>query len=107
VTKSGTALETRTDVLRVRLTATERQTIKSRATVCGLPDSTFVRQVALGSVPRARPQRLEKEAIYQLGRIGNNLNQLAHVANVTGRLDEEAHLRAATSSLLKAIRRLV
>ena len=97
----------RTEVLRVRLAPEEREVIRARAEQCRKPVSTFVREVALGSVPRARPRRLEEKAVYHLGRIGNNLNQIARTANATGRLDEARRLDEALAELLDAIRRLI
>lgn len=97
----------KTDWVHVRVSAEQRRKIRERAAECGLPVSTFVRKVALGSVPRARPRRLEKEAVYHLGRIGNNLNQLTRVANASGLVAEERHLRAVTEELLAALRRLI
>lgn len=99
--------ELHTKVVSVRVTPTQHLLLCERARECGLPVSSFLRDVGLGAVPRARPQRLEKEAVYQLGRIGNNLNQLAYVANATKRLDTERHLREVTHELLAAIRRLL
>ena len=96
----------RTELLRVRMSPQEHQVINSRADQCGKPVSTFVREVALGSVPRARPGRLEEKAIYHLGRIGNNLNQLAYVANATGRLDDTRRLHEVLDNLLQTIRHL-
>ncbi len=97
----------KTDWVHVRVTADQRRKIRERADECGLPVSTFVRKVAMGSIPRARPRRLEKKAVYHLGRIGNNLNQLARVANASGQVSEERHLRVITEELLAAIRRLL
>ena len=96
----------RTELLRVRLSPRERQVIRTRAEQCRKPMSTFVREVALGSVPRARPGRLDEKAIYHLGRIGNNLNQLAYVANATGRLDDTRLLHEVLDHLLQTIRHL-
>ena len=75
-----------------------------RADDCGKCLSTYMRIVALGSIPRARPRRIEQEAVYQLGKIGNNLNQLAKVANSTGRLGDARRLRDALQELLDAVR---
>ena len=94
----------RTELLRVRLSPGERQVIRARAEQCRKPTSTYVREVALGSVPRARPGRLEEKAIYHLGRIGNNLNQLAYVANATGRIDDTRRLHEVLDRLLQTIR---
>ncbi len=99
--------ERHTKVISVRATPAQHAVLCTRARECGLPVSTFLREVGLGAIPRARPQRIEKEAVYHLGRIGNNLNQLAYVANATGHLNTEQHLRKTTEELLAAIRRLV
>ena len=77
-----------------------------RAAECGKGISTYMREVALGSVPRARPRRVEQQAIHQLARIGNNLNQLAYVANATGRLDDTRRLHEVLDNLLETIRHL-
>lgn len=96
----------RTELLRVRLSEDERRTIRTRAEECGKPTSTFVRELALGSVPRARPGHIEERLVYHLGRIGNNLNQLARRANATGRLPERRYLDAVLEELLDALRRI-
>lgn len=96
----------RTEALLVRLAPEERRAIRERAHLCGKGASTYMREVALGSVPRARPQRLEQKAVYHLSRIGNNLNQLAHAANATGRLAESRRIMRALEELTEAIRRL-
>ncbi len=96
----------RTELLRVRLSPDKRRTICARAEECGKPMSTFVREVALGSVPRARPGRVDEKAVYHLGRIGNNLNQLARTANALGRLPEGRRLETVLEELLTALRRI-
>ena len=42
----------------------------------------YMRETALGAVPKARPRLFEMAVVRELARIGNNLNQLAHVANL-------------------------
>ena len=96
----------RTEALLVRLAPDERRTIRERAHFCGKGASTYMREVALGAVPKARPQRLEQKAIYHLSKIGNNLNQLAHVANGTGRLGDARQIMRALEELTEVIRRL-
>ena len=46
------------------------------------------------------------EAIRELARIGNNLNQLAHVANLNEEIEREEELRAVLEEVLAAARRL-
>ena len=96
----------KTEIVSVRMSPDELQAVAQRAHDCGKCLSTYMRVVALGSIPRARPRRLEQEAVYQLGRIGNNLNQLAYVANATGRLATERRLHEVLDELLDAVRRI-
>ena len=96
----------RTEALLVRLAPGERRTIRDRAHLCGKGVSTYMREVALGAVPRARPRRLEQKTVYHLSRIGNNLNQLAYIANATGRLTDSRLIAQVLEELTTAIRRL-
>ena len=82
-------------------------TRRGRVFLCGQCLSTYMRRVALGSIPRARPRRIEQKTVHQLSKIGNNLNQLTRVANSTGRLDHSQRLQKVLNELTKAIRRLV
>ncbi len=96
----------KTEIVSVRMSPDELQNVAQRAHDCGKCLSTYMRIVALGSIPRARPRRIEQEAVYQLGKIGNNLNQLAKVANSTGRLGDARLLQAGLEELLQAVRKL-
>ncbi len=69
-----------------------------------IPLSTSMRIVALGSIPRACPRRIQEKAVYQLANIGNNLNQLAKVANATGQIQQAQRLEQALTDLLDAVR---
>ena len=94
----------KTEIVSVRMSPDELGAIRQRAHDCGKCLSTYMRIVALGSIPRARPRRIEQEAVYQLGRIGNNLNQLARVANSTGQIRQVRSLEQALEELLDAVR---
>jgi len=87
----------------VRFAPEEWEKIRARAAEARLPPSTYVRETALGY---RLSGRISSRAIYELGRIGNNLNQLAYVANATGRLDDTRRLHEVLDRLLLAIRRL-
>ena len=97
----------KTEVISVRMSPVERRAVAERADLCGQCLSTYMRRVALGSIPRARPRRIEQKVVYHLGRIGTNLNQLARIANTTGRIDYSQRLAAVLNELTEAIRRLV
>ncbi len=94
----------KTEIVSVRMSPDELRAVGQRAHDCGKCLSTYMRIVALGSIPRARPRRIEQEAVYQLGKIGNNLNQLAKVANATGQIRRVKALERALGELLDAVR---
>lgn len=96
----------RTMVLKVRLSPGEHRVLLERAGECGKGTSTYVREVALGSVPRARPRRIEQQVVHQLARLGNNLNQLARAANATRRVELSQRLAQVLAEIETAIRRL-
>ncbi len=87
----------------VRFAPEEWEKIQVRASEVRLPPSTYVRQTSLGY---RLSGRINARAICELGRIGNNLNQLARLANTTGRLEHSQQLEAVLDELLDAIRRL-
>ena len=87
----------------VRFAPEEWGKIRARAAEVRLPPSTYVRETALGY---RLSGRINSRAIYELGRIGNNLNQLTRVANATGRIDQAKRLESALYELTEAIRHL-
>ena len=93
-------------VLHLRLTEAEHESIRVRARLCGHTVSAFLRSTALGHRPRAKPGRLEREAIRQLARIGNNLNQLTRHANGTRRVELSRRLAEVLASVEATVRRL-
>jgi hypothetical protein len=96
----------KTEIVSVRMSPDELSAMRKRADDCGKCLSTYIRIVALGSIPRARPRRIEEKAVYQLGKIGNNLNQLAKVANSTGRIADADRLQEVLEALLATVRQL-
>jgi Bacterial mobilisation protein (MobC) len=90
----------------VRFTPTEFHAVRERAQTCGHAMARFVREAALGAVPRARRHQSTDEALRQLRRIGNNLNQLAHVANAKDVLPMEARLDAVLAELMAVAHRI-
>jgi hypothetical protein len=87
----------------VRFAPEEWEKIRARAAEARLPPSTYVRETALGY---RLSGRISSRAIYELGRIGNNLNQLTRVANATGRIDQTKRLTTVLNEITEAIRRL-
>ena len=94
-------------VLRFRVTDDELALLRQRAHECGCTLSAFVRQSSLGSVPRERLRVNERDALHQLARVGNNLNQLARHANATRRVELSRRLAEVLAEVVRTIRRLV
>ena len=100
----------RTVTLKVRLTEAEEATLKARASEAGANVSDFVRGRALG-LPKSRtvatPERRQLiEILGQLGKLGSNLNQLAHHANATGGEYDRNELRYAIRDWHKLVDRI-
>jgi hypothetical protein len=80
--------ERRTAFVGFQVTPTERAELDERAASAGVKLSDYVRAAALGYRLNVRNPLTEK-ALFELGAIGNNLNQLARRVNTTERLDPE------------------
>ncbi len=91
---------------KVRFSDEELAALRERARACGRPVARYVRETALGSVPKARRLGAEQELIRHLARIGNNLNQLAREANAAARFPAEDRIDALLSELHAAIGRI-
>lgn len=95
----------RTVVKSVRYTPEEWTRVERKAAEARLSPARFVREVALGG--GRFHGRVVREAIHQLARVGNNLNQMTRLANALGRVDLSARLEAVLEEVEDGIRRLV
>jgi len=92
--------DAKTSFISVRCTAKERAKIDETATQAGLSIGAYLRALALGTAgPRAvrRPPIERKELarlLGHLGKVGSNLNQLAHAFNRDRMAPELAELTA-------------
>jgi len=90
--------DAKTSFISVRCTAKERSKIDDAARQAGLSIGAYLRALALGDAgPRAvrRPPVERKELarlLGHLGKVGSNLNQLAHAFNRDGRVPIGAEL---------------
>ena len=85
--------ERRSKYLTVRLTPTEYKNLQAEAEAFGQTLSDHIRE-KLNRPLTKRAKRKTKpdctdELLYQIKKIGNNLNQIAHYANTTKELDLE------------------
>jgi hypothetical protein len=105
--------ERRTVHLGVQLTPSERAELDLAAAATGARLSQYVRELCLrrtaeaAIVGGARRNPEAKRLLFELSAIGNNLNQLARIANTTRRAPQEAELRAAIEVLKAAMARVV
>ncbi len=81
----------KTKKLTVRFSNVEFKRISKRSSSCGLTKSAYVRQLVAGYKPREAPPADYFAMKRELSEIGNNLNQLAFMANATGLIDEAAY----------------
>ncbi len=99
----------KTQKLTVRFSDSEFQKIQRHAKACRLTKSAYVRQLVIGYKPREAPPADYFAMTKELKAIGNNLNQLAFMANATGLIDEAAYyenviqLRDALRRIEKAV----
>lgn len=99
----------KTQKLTVRFTDSEFKKIRKRSASCRLTKSAYVRLLVAGYKPRESPPADYFAMKRELCEIGNNLNQLAFVANATGLIDEATYyenvimLRDALQRIEKAV----
>ncbi|QDL99520.1 MobC family plasmid mobilization relaxosome protein [Rhodopseudomonas palustris] len=110
---SSSNVRQKTTTTTFRMTPVERAAVVAAADAVGMGPSTFARTTVLRAVGRDAPVRKRRDAIAvviapalgQLGKIGNNLNQLTRHAHVGGRVDSESlvDLRDETERLTLAV----
>jgi hypothetical protein len=87
---------------RIRLTAAERELLDEKA-AAGVTLSAFIRVAVLGY--RLQPARVWDEAMNELNRIGDRLDQIARHADATGAL--RADLGETLAEVRQAISRIL
>jgi Bacterial mobilisation protein (MobC) len=104
--------ERRTEFFGFQMTPTERRKLEEEAEARGMLLAEFARlRLRLeGAANDNRSHRAAPETVAlvgELGRIGNNLNQLAYHANATGQLPEARLIADAIAELKAALGRIV
>jgi len=96
--------ERRTIKRRVGFSQDEWALLQARAKECNRPTSRYIREAALGAVIRARPDAATTALVHEVTRIGNNINQLARVANERGELLTAAAFGQMRDELMQLLR---
>lgn len=73
----------------VRFTEEEYAALKGKCEIAGMKMEPFVRALVEGCRIKPAPPNSYNKLRQQLAAIGNNLNQIAHVVNATGRATAE------------------
>ena len=73
----------------VRLSEKEYLYLKEQADLVGLKIEPFLRNLISGVKMKPRPQKEWAELIRQISAVGNNINQIAHRANIHGLTDKQ------------------
>lgn len=73
----------------IRLTPKEYEHLKKQSKTSGLTGEAIIRSLIMGINIRPIPSDQFAEVLRQLSAIGNNVNQIARVANMTGTVDKD------------------
>lgn len=70
----------------IRLTQAEHDDLTAARNRSGLSFSDIFRALGTGKTIEEKPPKIHAETLYELGKIGNNLNQIAKKLHETGQL---------------------
>lgn len=79
--------EKRNQILRTRVTLAERNYIEEQASHAGMNMADYIRTLALHEEVKPPKSKIDDLLLVELNRIGVNINQVAHAANI-GRFDQ-------------------
>jgi hypothetical protein len=90
-----------------QVTPAQKTEIEKRAKATGMSPSKFARIVLLSDLKAPAPSARDPEAIralmVEISRVGNNVNQLAHVANERRALPLETQLKEISNRIIAAL----
>src|SRR5437867_1575041 len=98
--------ERRTAAKLIRFHREELARITERARVCGRTPARFIRETALGAIPRPRHHATTDALLRSLARIGRCIDRLAHLARA-GQHAALAEQARAALDLYKALVRQI
>ena len=107
--RRGYTGERYSELLCVKLTPSQRAELARQAEASGVPVSYLARVVLTGTrLPRigANAQTL-RSLTAQIAHIGNNINQLARIANQTGEIRSAVALEAVTAQIIDTLKKVV
>ena len=86
---------------------TEHRHLKEQVAISGFPMEVYLRTLIAGEKMRPRPPNEYAEIRRQLAAIGNNINQIAKVANASGyvRREDVQSIVEMQAALWRAVKR--
>lgn len=75
----------------MRMDEKDFKLLERKARKCGLTKSSYIRMLIHGYEPKETPPADYFAMTRELKEIGNNMNQIAFMANATGLIDEAAY----------------
>lgn len=93
----------------VRLTEQEHKRLKTNAAACALKMEPYIRKLIAGSEVKARPSNEYVKLLREINAIGNNINQIAHIANAEqhiseSKINEVLHLQNEIMRMVRSVR---
>lgn len=79
----------RNNLLRVWLSDKEYSHLMLQVEKSGMKRSQFIRSIIMKTEVRARPPDEYFKLVREVNAIGNNINQIAHIANANGNISKE------------------
>ena len=73
----------------IYLSDTEKQHLVKQAALTGVNVGAFIRKLIMGKEIRPRPPDEYIKLLREINAIGNNINQIAHIANAEHRISED------------------
>lgn len=71
------------------LNETEFNHLEEQAEISGLKKEPFIRKLIMSTEIRPRPPDEYRKILFELSAIGNNINQIAHIANAEEHISTE------------------
>lgn len=99
----------RTTAVLVRLSEKEKEHLKSQAAACALKMEPYIRKLIMGKEVRPRPPDEYVKLLREINAIGNNINQIAHIANdeqhiSESKINEVLHLQNEIMRMVRSVR---
>ena len=99
----------RTTAVLVRLSPKEKEHLKAQAAACALKMEPYIRKLIMGNIIRPRPPDEYVKLLREINAIGNNINQIAHIANAErhiskDKIEEVLNLQNDIMRLVRSVR---